>query len=306
MEFVMPVLEGAWRYVLTLRISDYLDIALMAYAIYWLLKLVGTSKVESVGKVILLFLLALMLSDAFSLNGIYFLLSHILSLGALALIVLFQPEIRHLIDQLGSSRWRSFNPFARTQQVSAIENAIAQTVLACTEMSNSRTGVLIVFEREMALDDVARTGTIVDARVSSELLKNIFFVKAAMHDGAVIMRDGRLLAGGCMLPLSKNINLSRALGMRQRAGSGSSENMPSTELTDDDFTDGKIDTLTLLVKCGLAASKGEGRRLVQQGGISVNDEKVTDFATAFEKAVFAGDGAIIRKGKKVFHKALVK
>ena len=93
MEFVMPILEGAWRYVLTLRISDYLDIALMAYAIYWLLKLVGTSKVESVGKVILLFLLALMLSDAFSLNGIYFLLSHILSLGALALIVLFQPEI---------------------------------------------------------------------------------------------------------------------------------------------------------------------------------------------------------------------
>lgn len=195
MEFVMPILEGAWRYVLTLRISDYLDIALMAYAIYWLLKLVGTSKVESVGKVILLFLLALMLSDAFSLNGIYFLLSHILSLGALALIVLFQPEIRRLIDQLGSSRWRSFNPFARTQQVSAIENAIAQTVLACTEMSKTRTGVLIVFEREMALDDIARTGTIVDARVSSELLKNIFFVKAAMHDGAVIMRDGRLLAG---------------------------------------------------------------------------------------------------------------
>ena len=111
-----------------------------------------------------------------------------------------------------------------TQQVSAIENAIAQTVLACTEMSKTRTGVLIVFEREMALDDIARTGTIVDARVSSELLKNIFFVKAAMHDGAVIMRDGRLLAGGCMLPLSKNVNLSRDLGMRHRAGIGMSEN----------------------------------------------------------------------------------
>ena len=115
MEFVMPILEGAWRYVLTLRISDYLDIALMAYAIYWLLKLVGTSKVESVGKVILLFLLALMLSDAFSLNGIYFLLSHILSLGALALIVLFQPEIRRLIDQLGSSRWRSSRARSRSR-----------------------------------------------------------------------------------------------------------------------------------------------------------------------------------------------
>ena len=89
-------------------------------------------------------------------------------------------------------------------------------------------------------------------------------------------------------------------------GSGNSEHMPSTELTAEDFTDDKIDTLTLLVKCGLAASKGEGRRLVQQGGISVNDEKVTDFATTFEKTTFTGDGAVIRKGKKVFHKAFVK
>ena len=89
-------------------------------------------------------------------------------------------------------------------------------------------------------------------------------------------------------------------------GSGNSEHMPSTELTADDFTDGKIDTLTLLVKCGLAASKGEGRRLVQQGGISVNDEKVTDFATTFETSVFTGDGVVVRKGKKVFHKAFVK
>ncbi len=224
MDIIMPILEGAWRYLLTLRVSDYLDIALMAYGIYWLLKIVGTSKVESVGKVVLLFLLALMLSDALSLGGIYFILSHVLSLGALALIVLFQPEIRRLIDQLGSSKLRSFNPFARTQQVSAIENAIAQTVLACTEMSRSRTGVLIVFEREMALDDIARTGTIVDARVSSELLKNIFFVKAPMHDGAVIIRQGRILGAGCMLPLSKNVNLSRDLGMRHRAGIGMSEN----------------------------------------------------------------------------------
>ena len=89
-------------------------------------------------------------------------------------------------------------------------------------------------------------------------------------------------------------------------GSGNSEHMPSTELTAEDFTDDKIDTLTLLVKCGLAASKGEGRRLVQQGGISVNDEKVTDFATTFEKTTFTGDGAVIRKGKKVFHKAFAK
>ena len=183
-----------------------------------------STRAESLVKGIMVFLLALWISYVFKLNGIYFILNHMLDVGILALIVLFQPEIRRILEQVGSSKLRSFIPFATKQQSSAIENAIAQTVLACTEMSKTRTGVLIVFEREMALDDIARTGTIVDARVSSELLKNIFFVKAAMHDGAVIMRDGRLLAGGCMLPLSKNVNLSRDLGMRHRAGIGMSEN----------------------------------------------------------------------------------
>ena len=224
MEIVMIILEGTLRYVLTLKLTDYLDIALMAYGLYWLLKLVGDTKVERLGKGVIIFLFSLWLSHIFHLNGIYFILSHVVSLGVLALVVLFQPEIRRLLEQIGSSRLRSFNPFAKAQQVTAIESAIAQTVLACTEMSKSRTGVLIVFERDILLDHIARTGTIVDAQVSSELLKNIFFVKAAMHDGAVIIREGRLLAGGCMLPLSKNVNLSRDLGMRHRAGIGMSEN----------------------------------------------------------------------------------
>lgn len=224
MEIVMTILEGTLRYVLTLKLTDYLDIALMAYGLYWLLKLVGDTKVERLGKGVIIFLFSLWLSHIFHLNGIYFILSHVVSLGVLALVVLFQPEIRRLLEQIGSSRLRSFNPFAKAQQVTAIESAIAQTVLACTEMAKSRTGVLIVFERDILLDHIARTGTIVDAQVSSELLKNIFFVKAAMHDGAVIIREGRLLAGGCMLPLSKNVNLSRDLGMRHRAGIGMSEN----------------------------------------------------------------------------------
>ncbi len=214
MEFVMTILEGAWRYVTTIRIADYLDIALMAYCCYLLLRLVRSTRAESLVKGIMVFLLALWISHVFKLNGIYFILNHMLDVGILALIVLFQPEIRRILEQVGSSKLRSFIPFAAKQQSSAIENAIAQTVLACTEMSKTRTGVLIVFEREINLDEMARTGTIVDAQVSSELLKNIFFVKAAMHDGAVIIRDGRILAGGCMLPLSKNVNLSRDLGMR--------------------------------------------------------------------------------------------
>lgn len=114
--------------------------------------------------------------------------------------------------------------FSRSGSKNTLEHTISQTVVACTEMSKSRTGVLIVFEREVLLDDLVRSGTILDAAVSSELLKNIFFVKAPMHDGAVIIRQGRILGAGCMLPLSKNVNLSRDLGMRHRAGIGMSEN----------------------------------------------------------------------------------
>ena len=208
----------------TFKIVDLLDIIIIAFLIYQLLGIINRTRAGQLAKGALLVMVVYLVANTLNMRTVTWLLNSLLQVGLLTLVVLFQPEIRRLIDQLGSSRWRSFNPFARTQQVSAIENAIAQTVLACTEMSKTRTGVLIVFEREMALDDIARTGTIVDARVSSELLKNIFFVKAAMHDGAVIMRDGRLLAGGCMLPLSKNVNLSRDLGMRHRAGIGMSEN----------------------------------------------------------------------------------
>ena len=208
----------------TFKLVDLLDIIIISFLIYQLLGIVNRTRAGQLFKGALLVMAVYLVAETLNMRTVTWLLNSLLQVGLLTLVVLFQPEIRRLIDQLGSSRWRSFNPFARTQQVSAIENAIAQTVLACTEMSKTRTGVLIVFEREMTLDDIARTGTIVDARVSSELLKNIFFVKAAMHDGAVIMRDGRLLAGGCMLPLSKNVNLSRDLGMRHRAGIGMSEN----------------------------------------------------------------------------------
>ena len=146
----------------------------------------------------------------------------LVSWGVLALVILFQPEIRRILEEVGSRRFIAF--FSRTEAGTAVEQAIDQTVLACTEMSQSRTGALIVFERENLLDDMVRSGTVLDAAVSSELLKNIFFVKAPMHDGAVIVRNGRVLGAGCMLPLSKNVNLSRDLGMRHRAGIGMSEN----------------------------------------------------------------------------------
>ena len=140
----------------------------------------------------------------------------------LSLIILFQPEIRQLLERMGSRRFTAF--FTPSVSAGVLEQAISQTVVACMEMSQSRTGALIVFEREILLDEQLRNGTVLDAAVSSELLKNIFFVKAPLHDGAVIIRRGRILGAGCVLPLSQNVNLSRDLGTRHRAGIGMSEN----------------------------------------------------------------------------------
>ena len=224
MEVVTTFLEGALRYIGTIAISDWLDIVLMALLLYRALRLVGRTRAANLGRVVVYFLIALVLSDVLHLNSINFILRNILTWGVLGLIILFQPELRRLLEQVGSSKLASFNPFARAQQKSVIETAIAQTVDACADMSESHTGVLMVFERKTHLDEQVRSGTVVDAQVSSQLLKNIFFVKAALHDGAVIVRDGRLLAAGCILPLSHNVNISPDLGTRHRAGIGMSEN----------------------------------------------------------------------------------
>lgn len=216
----MPI--RLWRYLLTIQITDLLDIAIMVFILYKVLTLMRTTRAASLLKGLFVFFMALVLSSLFHLYSINYLLSSMVQVGLLALIIVFQPEIRRILEEMGSRRFIGF--FTHSPSGSTMEQTISQTVLACSEMSQSRTGALIVFERELKLDDMVRSGTVLDAVVSSELLKNIFFVKAPMHDGAAIIRHGRMLGAGCMLPLSKNVNLSRDLGMRHRAGIGMSEN----------------------------------------------------------------------------------
>ena len=224
METVLAFLEKIGNYLLLVRFTDILDVIIIAFLVYKLLDLVRSTRAENILKGVVIFLLALWLSEIFHLNGIAYILGNMVQVGILALIILFQPEIRQILEKLGSKNIRLLRAFTPAQQQTELEKAIDQTVIACSEMSQTKTGVLIVFERHIQLDDMVRSGTTLDAAVSSELLKNIFFVKAPMHDGAVIIRHGRILGAGCMLPLSKNVNLSRDLGMRHRAGIGMSEN----------------------------------------------------------------------------------
>ncbi|MBQ6757403.1 MAG: diadenylate cyclase CdaA [Oscillospiraceae bacterium] len=204
-----------------IKITDIIDIAILAFLIYQLIKFVRKTNATAVMKGIVILVVALFLSGIFQLNVMNYLLNRAFEMGLFILVILFQPEIRRMLEQVGNSKLSDF--FGRQVGQRNIETAITQTVLACTDMSISRTGALIVFERGINLDNYIKTGTIVDAAPAAELIKNMFFNKAPLHDGAVIIRDGRIAGAACMLPLSGNNNISRALGMRHRAGIGMSE-----------------------------------------------------------------------------------
>ena len=224
MDKVLTLMEDIGRYLSLLKITDLVDVAIIVFLVYKLLSLVKSTRAENILKGVGIFLLALGLSTALELRAVSYILSHVVEWGILALIILFQPEIRQILERLGSKNIRLMRVFRPEKEITEMEKAIDQTVVACSELSRTKTGVLMVFERNINLDDIVRTGTELDCTVVSELLKNIFFVKAPMHDGAVIVRHGRIIGGGCMLPLSRNVNLSRDLGMRHRAGIGMSEN----------------------------------------------------------------------------------
>ena len=210
-------LRQAFGHLGTIRVMDIVDILLVAAFFYFLITLVRRTKTNKLFQGIVYILLALWLSGEMQLYTVNYILRNAVQVGLLALVVLFQPEIRRFLEKLGTG-WLLGAPHTLNADA-----AITQTVLACVDMSATRTGALIIFERDNRLDDQIRTGTILDAETTAELLKNIFYPKAPLHDGAAIIRSGRIQAAGCMLPLSNNPNLSKELGMRHRAGIGMSE-----------------------------------------------------------------------------------
>ncbi len=218
MEAISSGFTSAVNRLMTMGIWDVIDILILAYLIYRVIWFVRRTNSYNLTKGVLVLLAAVVLANALDLTMIKFLLNRAVELGLIALLILFQPELRRLLERMGSSL--SSN---HTAASSAMETAISQTVLACKEMSASRTGALIIFERNVNLNSVMGTGTIINADVSAELLKNMFFNKAPLHDGAVIIRDARIAAAGCVLPLTQSTNLSKELGMRHRAGIGLSE-----------------------------------------------------------------------------------
>lgn len=205
------------------RISDILDIAILSFFIYELIWMTRKNSFGRVLKGVGVLLVFMALASVLKLYAVSYLFNIVIDWGVLALVVIFQPEIRRILERVGDSRLFSALFSSHDRNLNAVEHAIRETVDAYEDMSRDKVGALMVFERRNHLDDVIKTGTTLDAAVSSELLKNLFWDKAPLHDGAVVVRNGRIVAAGCVLPLSGNENLSRDLGMRHRAGIGVSE-----------------------------------------------------------------------------------
>ena len=221
METLVQIFGTVADYLRLIRLTDLIDVAVIALVVYKVMAMMRRSSAAQVAKALLLIVAALWLSYQLNLNAINFILGKAMELGLLALVIVFQPEIRKFLEQIGSNNLGNF--IGQDVPVSEIEEAITQTVAAYADMSRNKVGALTVFERRNLMDGIIETGTVLDASVSSELMKNILYPKAPLHDGAVVIRDGRVAGAGCVLPLSANTNLSRDLGMRHRAGIGMSE-----------------------------------------------------------------------------------
>lgn len=200
---------------------DALDVAIVAFAIYHILSFVRETRAEQLGKGILVVLIAKVLAEALELYTINWILGYIIDMGAIALVIIFQPELRRALEYLGRNK---FLPQKQGKvDKTGVQALISTLVETADEFSKNRVGALMILERQTSLTDIAETGTYLNADVSKELLGNVFYEGAPLHDGAVILRSGRILSAGCVLPLTQNQNLSKDLGTRHRAGIGVSE-----------------------------------------------------------------------------------
>lgn len=269
----------------TFEVRHFIDIGILSYAIYKLLWMLRTTSSGRVLKGIIILLLGLWLSSTFHLYAISYLLSTMVEWGLVVLVVLFQPEIRRFLEKMGSSSLGGIGLFSHNESsATELEQAIKETVDAYTSLSKDKVGALMVFERSDLLDDVVKTGSLLDCRVSEDLLANIFWNKAPLHDGAVIVRDGRIIGAGCMLPLSTNTNLSRDLGMRHRAGIGISEHSDAVVVLVSEETGSISVAVGGMLKRHLAPETLE--RLLRNDLLSdeTSEKKVSSISGLFQKS----------------------
>ena len=215
-------MENCLNYILSsIGLNDVLDILIVAFLVYKVLGFIRETRAEQLAKGIVVLVGATLLSNFFDLYTLHWLLSGVMTVGLVALVVIFQPELRRALEHLGRSRFVNIMNDIDKEDA---KRMVTEMVNAVETMSASRTGALMVIEKEITLNDIVETGTVIDARISAEMIGNVFYEGAPLHDGAMIIRGSRLYAAGCVLPLTQNKELSKELGTRHRAGIGITEN----------------------------------------------------------------------------------
>lgn len=220
--------ENVVNYFLSLQenplklIPVILDIAIVIYVIVKIIKFAKDSRGMQLIKGILFFIIITWLSEILNLRIVHSVLTSILPSGVVALIVIFQPEIRRALEQLGTNKLTNFLGMEKSIETKTRED-IYKIVIAVCEMAKTKTGALIVIQRDISLSDIIATGIEIDSEISPQLIVNIFVPKTPLHDGAIVIRNNKIAAGACILPLANNADISKELGTRHRAAVGISK-----------------------------------------------------------------------------------
>ncbi|MBP3437075.1 MAG: diadenylate cyclase CdaA [Clostridia bacterium] len=219
--------ENLFRFVASqfafLKWTDVLDIFVLSLLVFGLYHLLHDTRAANLAVGVGILLILWVVASLMNMHALTFLLRAVFDVGILAIIVIFQPEIRSLLEKVGEGSWRGIKTFGEQKDTDVLLKTISVICEAAQDLSKSHTGGLIVIERNTKLGDIVRTGITVDALPSTYLICNIFFDKAPMHDGAVIIRGNRVCAAGCKLPLSESKDIALSLGTRHRAALGMSE-----------------------------------------------------------------------------------
>lgn len=214
---------GFFDMIFSMRINDIVDILIVAYIFYKVFMFIKDTRAAQVLKGIILLLVATQVSEILKLHTLYWLLVKSLDLGFISAIIIFQPELRAVLEHLGRTKFNFFQKNSMSVSEENFNKTIDEIVEALYSLSRQKIGALIILERETKIGDIIKTGTIIDGEVSRQLLINIFIPNTPLHDGALVIRDSQIKAAACFLPLTQSKDLSKDLGTRHRAAVGVSE-----------------------------------------------------------------------------------
>lgn len=216
-------IDYIFKYLQLVRITDIIDILAVAVIVYYIIRIANETRARNLLRGIAIIFVAFFVSRWLNLTALNYIIGATVQIGAFAIVVIFQPELRNLLERMGRIKLGRIIDFTGDGETENVELTVESVVKAASDMAKTRTGALIVLERETKLGEYLNTGTQLDANVSSGLLENIFVPNTPLHDGAVIIRGSKIITAGCVLPLTSNPNLSHELGTRHRAALGLSE-----------------------------------------------------------------------------------